>query len=169
MYQISVTSDLKSDLRSDVNKPSATKVADLRFSNKIQREALLISTRQQRAQGKLANIISSWFIYLVCFLLAAQHAKVKEGQNIWLYFEWDRKKGKKIRQTLVIQRAEAGDHKEFRNRNSHDIPDTGTLEYTFHFSLVVIFWITRILSCGDCWQCKRWHSSLVLTHLSFWL
>lgn len=57
MYYISIMSDPKSDLRSEVNKPSAPRVAGPQFSDKIQREVLLISTRQQRAQGKLANII----------------------------------------------------------------------------------------------------------------
>lgn len=61
----------------------------------------------KRAQGKLANIISSSFIYSVCFLHAAQ-LKRSEGDGTFGYILSKTKQRKKIRQTLVIHGADAG-------------------------------------------------------------
>ncbi len=72
------------DLRLNVYNTSVIKDADSQFKDQIQGEALLISTSQQRALGKLANIISSSFINSVCFLHAAQ-LKRSEGDRTFGY------------------------------------------------------------------------------------
>lgn len=72
------------------NKTSFTIDAD--SQDYIQGEALHISIRQQLAQSKLANIITSSFIYSVCFLHAAQLER-SEGDRTFGYV-LDTKKGR---------------------------------------------------------------------------